>query len=479
MKKLIFISFILLQVITGYCFTLEWSFQTGDRILSHPVLDEGVVYFGSNDNNLYALDAENGDLIWNFQVDFNVQSSPVIHDSLIFFESGNSHFALNKYTGEEIWSYIIDEPYGTEKIDYWDYHHAAPVIVDSIVVFACGDGNLYAYNLHNGNPFFMYTTLESAAIRSTPVQDNYHLYFGDWDGRIYSYNLVLQDTLWCVETYQTQPYPTFGQVNTKMVVHDSLLIFGARNPTLQVFNKFNGNLVWDYTVAGGGWISGDALVVNDTLYIGGSDCNKMFAFDVYSGELLWDYTFLFNNFSEPVIYEDMIIFTTGDAYAFQGTNYGDGYLYALQRNNGTLVNYERIGGNLFTTPIIHDGKIYIGSSDTNFYCVDLDSFINGTGTEEELLDPRSNNLYNYPNPFNPATTISFYSVNSEENTSITIYNLKGQKVKELIREIYLCGEHSIVWDGTNASGEEVNSGLYFVKLQSGQLESINKILLLK
>ncbi|MEA2095659.1 MAG: right-handed parallel beta-helix repeat-containing protein [Candidatus Cloacimonadota bacterium] len=96
------------------------------------------------------------------------------------------------------------------------------------------------------------------------------------------------------------------------------------------------------------------------------------------------------------------------------------------------------------------------------------------------------NLSNYPNPFNPTTTISFnLTTEYTENTEIVIYNLKGQKVKTLdCSNLFAAASkqlmHSITWNGTDDFGKPVSSGIYFYKLVSdGKNIASKKMLLLK
>ena len=104
----------------------------------------------------------------------------------------------------------------------------------------------------------------------------------------------------------------------------------------------------------------------------------------------------------------------------------------------------------------------------------------GVGFEENELEITNYKLQNYPNPFNPTTTISF-SIPKESNIEISIYNIKGQKVKELISDIRQLpeGQHSVVWDGKDDSGKPVSSGIYLYKLKSGNFDKIKKMIILK
>lgn len=85
---------------------------------------------------------------------------------------------------------------------------------------------------------------------------------------------------------------------------------------------------------------------------------------------------------------------------------------------------------------------------------------------------------NYPNPFNPETNISF-SIPLDQKVKLTIYNLKGQKVKELINGQIVAGTHSVVWNGKDNNGKQVGSGLFFFKLKTDNKEISKKMLLLK
>ena len=85
---------------------------------------------------------------------------------------------------------------------------------------------------------------------------------------------------------------------------------------------------------------------------------------------------------------------------------------------------------------------------------------------------------NYPNPFNPSTTISF-DLPRETDVEITVYNIKGQKVKVLTNDHFEKGTHSVIWNGKDNSNKSVASGIYFYKLSAGNETKVNKMLLLK
>jgi len=85
---------------------------------------------------------------------------------------------------------------------------------------------------------------------------------------------------------------------------------------------------------------------------------------------------------------------------------------------------------------------------------------------------------NYPNPFNPITTIR-YSVKNSQPVSINVYNTKGQLVKTLVRETKQAGVHQIVWDGSDNHGNHVSSGVYFYRMTAGNYSATSKMILMK
>jgi len=88
-------------------------------------------------------------------------------------------------------------------------------------------------------------------------------------------------------------------------------------------------------------------------------------------------------------------------------------------------------------------------------------------------------LQNYPNPFNPTTKISFNLEKDTKDVELSIYNLKGQKVKTIVRDDFSKGRYSFVWNGDNNQDQPVASGVYFYKLKAGSKSETKKMILMK
>ncbi|MCP4651458.1 MAG: T9SS type A sorting domain-containing protein, partial [PVC group bacterium] len=109
-----------------------------------------------------------------------------------------------------------------------------------------------------------------------------------------------------------------------------------------------------------------------------------------------------------------------------------------------------------------------------------DKYYATTDIQYSENDQLPDNYYlfqNHPNPFNPSTTISF-SLKNRQNVLLSVYNILGEKVVDLIEEKLPAGFHSITWDGTD-NNTQVASGIYFYRLSVENSSHSRKMVLLK
>ena len=109
-----------------------------------------------------------------------------------------------------------------------------------------------------------------------------------------------------------------------------------------------------------------------------------------------------------------------------------------------------------------------------FYAVSL----NKKDISSSILNSKNAIESNYPNPFNPETTIR-YSIANDSHVNLSVYNVKGQLVKTLVNENQKAGFKSVIWDGKDRYGKRSASGIYFCRMQSNNQNYIHKMLLMK
>jgi hypothetical protein len=109
----------------------------------------------------------------------------------------------------------------------------------------------------------------------------------------------------------------------------------------------------------------------------------------------------------------------------------------------------------------------------------LRNLVVSVGSPKEPAAPRQFTLQqNYPNPFNPATTIRF-NLPKSMRVEIAIYDLYGQLIRTLLSQTMMNGGHVVAWDGRNDAGELVVSGVYFYRLQAGDLVQSRKMVFVR
>ena len=132
------------------------------------------------------------------------------------------------------------------------------------------------------------------------------------------------------------------------------------------------------------------------------------------------------------------------------------------------------------------GQPFIHSSSNELYRIDSGFLVQlnipqGTTSVQdaaEKLPDRFDLFQNYPNPFNPTTTIE-YQLPVETHISLTVYNLRGQKIRTLVDEKMNPGKHSLIWDAQNDNGQVMGSGVYMVRLQTENFTKNIKLTFLK
>ncbi len=154
------------------------------------------------------------------------------------------------------------------------------------------------------------------------------------------------------------------------------------------------------------------------------------------------------------LYEDRVVCIDLD----HADNYQAGFMEALYFENGEFYNFHT------------DGTVM-----TYTYLKGLLSDV----SDDVLIEDRPVDLHSHPNPFYQSNVVSF-SIPEDSKVDLIVCDVEGRKVKTLINNNIRMGEHTVTWNGVDDSGESVNSGVYFYKLNvNGKTEAVKECLLLK
>ena len=273
-----------------------------DFFLSSPAVSNGVVYFGSSDSNLYALDAATGAVKWKFKTGDVVHCSPAVWGGTIFVGSWDTFlYALDAATGKEKWRFKTGE-------DHAIYNQvgiqASPAVADGVVYFGCRDSNFYALDATSGKQLWSFSNkgswvISSAANRdgkvyfatsdtglfhavdarsgallfsvdfnhwpmfSSPAIAGNMLYLGSHQGRLLAIDLAAQKLAW---SFDTEPFKTNGPALT-----DSK---GAPNYSAAFADSFYDDIVAGLQkMSSVGMILSSPAVSGETVLFGSADGN--------------------------------------------------------------------------------------------------------------------------------------------------------------------------------------------------------------
>lgn len=156
-------------------------------------------------------------------------------------------------------------------------------------------------------------------------------------------------------------------------------------------------------------------------------------------------------------------------------NQGSFYLAILETANASAIGFDTSSNGFSYKKMsatgaweaITDGEVMINAI-----------FDTASSNEDEVIKPFVLESSNYPNPFNPETTISF-TLPVSGATSLKIFNLKGQLVRNLVNADMTAGTQRVVWNGTDDSNKPVSSGLYFYQINNAGKTITKKMLLAK
>lgn len=155
--------------------TLLWTFQTGDAVVSTPVIGSGRVAISSTDGKVYAIDLGDGVKIWEFDSGEDIEASPLLLNHTLYVGSlSGEFFALHAKTGQVRWKYKIDNSiYGSAN---WTL---MPGGQDTLIFVGSYDAQMYCFEAGTGKLKWTYET--NNYINGAPATDGKHVVFGGCD----------------------------------------------------------------------------------------------------------------------------------------------------------------------------------------------------------------------------------------------------------------------------------------------------------
>ena len=313
-----------------------WATPTGGAVTSSPAVAGGLVYVGSADRRLYAINATSGEVVWSALTGGSIDSSPAVVDGFAYVGSDDGRVsALVAATGQFAWQTITGGP-----VD------SSPAVVNGVVYVGSDDGALYALNAAIGS--LVWKTYTGGAIDSSPTVANGVVYVGSDDGGLYALNAATGQVVWKTLT--------FGAVNSSPTVVNGVVYVGSANGFVYALNAATGQILWQ--AFAGGAVDSSPTVLNGVVYVG-SDAGVLFALDAATGQTLWQTFTLGAIDSTPAV-------VNGVAYV--GSD--DAFLYALDAFTGQILWQALTGGAVNSSPAVANGLVYVGSDVNLVFALD-------------------------------------------------------------------------------------------------------------
>ena len=309
---------------------------------------DGVVYAGSQDGYLYALDAATGSSLWSYETGDNITGGVAVAEGLVYVPSHDgSVYALDVDTGRLRWSYETGDA-------IW----SALEVAGGTVYAGSDDDHVYALDASTGALRWRFKT--DGDVPGSPTVADGTLYVGSYDDHLYAIDSVTGELKWKSELG--------GPTLSTPEVFGGLVYIGSWDDHLYALDTETGALKWNFW-AGDNVVSSPS-VTGGLLFIASDDAH-VYALDALSGDLVWRYKTGAMARSSPVV-------SNGILYA--GSH--DGYLYALDAASGGLLWRYETGDAVRGSPVVADDTVYVGSRDGYVYAV-------GAGTKGATALPAS------------------------------------------------------------------------------------------
>jgi outer membrane protein assembly factor BamB len=388
---------------------VKWKFQTQGRVYSSPAVVKGVVYFGSTDHYLYAVDKDSGTLKWKSKTGSGITSSPAVENGAVYFGSYDGFFyAVDADTGKLKWKFQTagerryagkhlhgSLPAGEAMPDPFDFYLSSPVVWKGKVYFGSGDGNIYALDTATGKLAWKFATGD--VVHASPAIADGLLYVGSWDSYFYALDATTGKQKWRFKTGEDPDIHNQVGIQSSAVVADGVVYFGCRDSNLYALDAKTGEKKWVFNNKGS-WVIGSPVVHDGKIYFATSDSALFYALDGKTGAQAFSLKFHWPMFSSPSIAGNLLYVGSNEgkltaidltaqkvAWTFQtdgsvknGATYTkpDGspnYEVAFDDEfyDDMVVGVRRMlsVGAVLSSPVIVDTVIYVGSADGNLYAL--------------------------------------------------------------------------------------------------------------
>ncbi len=347
-----------------------WSFydgqtmgsgQVGDYLSSSPVEANGIVYQGSDlrglnqpGGTIYAINSYTGKEIWRHYTPSGVDTTPALSENTIFVSYGNGFLALNSSTGSFLWESAIG---------------GAPTVVNGIVYMS--SDAVYALNASTGAKIWVNPAVQPTGF---PAVANGIVYVGSGSG-FFALNAKTGGEIWS--------YPQF-RGTASSCVNNGIVYTGDIYGNVTALDASNGARIWTFTTnffSQSEGIQASPAVADGIVYVGSGSGGGLYALNATTGTQIWNQHSVLDR-----VYSSVAI-SSGIVYV--GSAYED--VFAFNATNGSVIwdlhtNLESYKASFRSSPALANGILYIKSEDGNLYAIGKPSLPVPTPTPSSAIE---------------------------------------------------------------------------------------------
>lgn len=382
-RTIVFLIFFLITLINAQDNTstksgVLWKFKTNGKIYSTPLVHNNVVYVGSYDGKFYAVNKNDGKKIWEYDTGSPILSTAVISENTIMFESGYELYFLD-LQGKLIRKKKFMQYEVLTQMDAWDFHHSSPVVDGKNVYIGAPFGGVLGYEIATGDSVLQIVTKNRAIVRTTPIIKNGTIYFGDWDGVFFSYDVNTGKENWSYDTRNDTTFAWTNAVHEKPIIVNDKIYFAGRSCMIYCLDAKTGKKIWSHISENSGWLVGGPTYSNGKVYLGSSNEYIIQCFEAENGKKLWEQKLDHRIWGNPLIKNDNIVIGAGSLFILDKFT-GKTKKVLIKKDDIKLAKTEFVWkqykgkdilASFHSSPVENDGVIYIGCDDGYLYSVNL------------------------------------------------------------------------------------------------------------
>jgi len=389
---------------------VKWTFPTGDRVVSSPVMHEGMLFFGSDDGCVYAVDAATGRERWRFRTGGPVSATPAVDGGRVFVGSYDGKFyALDEASGALVWKFATEGekrfearglhgflPRRQTYADPFDVYLSSPVVADGAVFFGSGDGHVYALAVADGQRRWTFDTGE--VVHASPAVVSGVVYVGSWNSRFFALDARSGAERWHFQAGTDDLIHNQVGFQSSPAVVEGTVYVGCRDANLYALDAATGREKWRYPT-NGSWVVTSPAVSAGRVVFATSDSSLVTALDAATGKQQWQQSTRAYVFASPAVAGDVVLvgvlngilearslssgtllweFRTEASRANEGWaldaggRFNAGLMFPSPWRESAIGVVERQSrvGSFFSSPLVASGTVYIGAADGRVYAIE-------------------------------------------------------------------------------------------------------------